>query len=373
MSRRVSVLAIIASLCVAVLSIGSVRAAGPDPKTYEQCLSKGVDFLTKQQAEDGSFSGQTGAAITALCTTALIRSGRTPEDPIVAKSLAYIEKFAQPDGGIYSPDSQVRNYETCLAMVCLKEANKGGRYDKILAAADKFVRDKQWDDSESIDKSDLRWGGAGYGGRNNRPDLSNTSFLMDALKATGAGADDPAVKNALVFVSRCQNLESEYNTSPFAAKVNDGGFYYTVAAGGASMAPPEQGQPEGALRSYGSMTYSGLKSMIYAGLTPSDPRVKAAVDWAKKNYDLSSNPGMGDAGLYYYYHTFSKALAALGQDTLEDSKGTAHDWRRELVDELAKRQQSDGSWVNENKRFMENNNVLVTGFALLTLSNCKPK
>jgi squalene-hopene/tetraprenyl-beta-curcumene cyclase len=372
MSRRVFIVAIITA-CIAVFSIASVHAAGPDAKTYEQCVSKGVDFLTKQQAEDGSFNAQPVAAVTALCATALMRNGRTPEDPVVAKSLKFIEQFVQPDGGIYGPDSQVRNYETCLAMVCLKEANKAGRYDKILADADKFVRDKQWDDSESIDQSDLRWGGAGYGGRNNRPDLSNTSFLMDALKATGAGADDPAVKNALVFVSRCQNLESEYNTSPFAAKINDGGFYYTVAAGGASMAAAEPGQPEGALRSYGSMTYSGLKSMIYAGLTPNDPRVKAAVDWAKKNYDLSSNPGMGDAGLYYYYHTFSKALDALGQGTLEDAKGVAHDWRRELVDELAKRQQADGSWVNSNKRFMENNNVLVTGFALLTLSNCKGK
>ena len=29
------------------------------------------------------------------------------------------------------------------------------------------------------------------------------------------------------------------------------------------------------------MTYSGLKSMIYAGLTKDDPRVKAAVQWIR--------------------------------------------------------------------------------------------
>ena len=35
------------------------------------------------------------------------------------------------------------------------------------------------------------------------------------------------MQRALVFVSRCQNLETEHNTTPFAAKNPDGGFYYT--------------------------------------------------------------------------------------------------------------------------------------------------
>ena len=63
------------------------------------------------------------------------------------------------------------------------------------------------------------------------------------------------------------------------------------------------------------MTYAGLKSMIYAGLTPDDPRVKAALDWLKTNYTLDSNPGLGEAGLYYYYDTFARALDAMGQET----------------------------------------------------------
>ena len=69
--------------------------------------------------------------------------------------------------------------------------------------------------------------------------------------------------------------------------------------------------PDGGLRSYASMTYAGLKSMIFAGVGPEDPRVKAAVSWIRKHYDLQSNPGMGTAGLFYYYHTFGKAMTAL--------------------------------------------------------------
>ena len=98
------------------------------------------------------------------------------------------------------------------------------------------------------------------------------------------------MQKALVFVSRCQNFESPHNTAPFAAKNPDGGFYHTCAAGGVSAAG---NTPNGGSRSYGSMTYSGLKSMIYAGLKADDPRVKAAVAWLRKNYDLKNNPGLG--------------------------------------------------------------------------------
>ena len=209
----------------------------------------------------------------------------------------------------------------------------------------------------------------GYGRSKTRPDLSNTGFLLDALQAAGAESNDEAVKRALVFVSRCQNLPSQYNTTEFAAKNPDGGFYYTDADGGASMAGKSE---DGGLRSYGSMTYVGLKSMIFAGLGPEDERVKAAINWVKNHYDLSSNPGLGQAGVYYAYHTFAKALSALGSDTFTDAKGVQHPWKAELLQELAKRQQEDGSWVNLEKRFQEGDPNLVTSYVLLALSYAKP-
>ena len=127
----------------------------------------------------------------------------------------------------------------------------------------------------------------------------------------------------------------------------------------------------GGLRSYGSMTYAGLKSMIFAGVGPEDPRVKAAVQWIRKHYGLDTNPGLGAQGLYYYYHTFAKALDATGQQVFEDNQGIQHNWRAELVDALAARQHSDGSWVNPHNRWLEGDVNLVTGYALLSLSYCR--
>jgi len=282
--------------------------------------------------------------------------------------LKYLEAFAQSDGGISPNDSLYRNYETSLALVCFAEANRDHRYDKLIQAADQFLKDNQWAEKQGIEPSNPNYGGAGYG-KQERPDLSNTHFLIDALRAAGNGPDDEAMKKALAFVSRCQNLESEYNTLPMSAKNPDGGFYYTSAGGGESKAG---GTAEGGLRSYGSMTYAGLKGMIYAGVGPDDIRVKAAIKWIQQNYDLSSNPGMGAAGLYYYYHLFAKALDAVGAAEFVDAKGVKHDWRDELAAELIRRQRPDGSWVNDEPRWLEGEPSLVTAYALLSLSYCKP-
>ena len=366
---------LLTSACVSagVVSSSGLRrvlvAAEADSRQYEQMVSGAIGFLsTKGQASDGSYNAAAGPGVTALVTTAILRSGRTPSDPLVARSLKYLEGFVGEDGGIHAKESFYKNYETCLAILCFTEANRDGKYDKLLKRADAFVKGAQWDEGESKDPSDTFYGGAGYGGHK-RPDLSNTTFLLDALKATGNDENSEAIQKALVFVSRCQNLETEHNTTPHAAKVNDGGFYYTPAAGGSSQAGTTE---NGGLRSYASMTYAGLKSMIYAGLKEDDPRVKAAVTWIKKNYDLDSNPGMGDAGLYYYYHTFAKALSALGQDIIIDESGAKHDWRQELIAELASRQRKDGSWANDNSRWLEGDASLCTAYSLLALSYCKP-
>ena len=339
-------------------------------RQYEQTVSKAISYLVnKGRASDGSYSSFSGPGVTALATTALLRHGRSPNEPLVAGSLQYLVNFVQPDGGIYQSGSLYRNYETCLIIMCLTEANRNGRYDQVLARAEKFVTGIQWDEGEQKNASSFDYGGAGYG-KHKRPDLSNTSYLVDALAARGHTADSESLQRALVFISRCQNLETEHNTTPFSTRNPDGGFYYTPAAGGTSQA----GQTAaGGLRSYASMTYAGLKSMIYAGVELDDPRVEAAIEWIGKNYGLDSNPGLGNSGLFYYYHTFAKALHAMGAEQIRDAAGAQHDWRAELIRELARRQQPDGSWVNENNRWFEGDPNLVTGYALLALSYCQPR
>jgi squalene-hopene/tetraprenyl-beta-curcumene cyclase len=356
-----------------LISFGTARAAdqsfGPDAKKLADARQKAINYLRATQSDDGSWTSKTSSGVTALAVTALVDSGVPLDDPTLAKGLAALEKFVQKDGGIYASATGHKNYETCVSVMALKAANASGKYDQILAHADKFLRGLQWDEEEGIDKSDVRYGGADYGPSKKRPDLSNTQFLVDALKSLGAKEDDPNIQKALIFVSRCQNLESSHNTTPLASKVNDGGFIYTVAAGGSSAAGKTA---NGGLRSYGSMTYAGLKSMIYAGLTASDPRVKAASDWIRRNYTLSENPGVGQQGLYYYFDTFAKTLAALKINEFDDAQNQKHDWRKELADQLFSLQQPNGSWLNTKERWLEGDPNLSTCYALIALKHCEP-
>ena len=340
----------------------ATTAAGP-------LIDRGVKFLRSRQDAKGGWSTQRKPGITALVVTALLRSGQVPPgDPIVTRAFKYLEGFIGAKGGL--SEAPHANYSTSIALVAFQQANVNGRYDRVIKAGQDFLKSMQWDESEGIPRDDAFYGGAGYGGGNSRPDLSNTAFFMEALRDTGLPADDPNLQKALVFVSRCQNLKSEFNDQAWAGKINDGGFIYTAAQGGSSMAGKEA---NGGLRSYGSMTYAGLKSMIYAGLSREDPRVKAALTYITRHYSLEENPGLGQQGLYYYYHTFAKTMSVLVTPTITDAGGVSHDWRTELVAALAKRQQADGSWVNSADRFMEGDPNLVTAYALLALAYTRPQ
>jgi squalene-hopene/tetraprenyl-beta-curcumene cyclase len=359
-------------------------AAADDAQGAAALAGKAIAFLRPRQGRDGSWSGDREPGITALVVTAMLRSGQiAPEDPAVIKGLAFLQKYIGPKGGLSEAPHSV--YTTSVALMAFHEANRGGRYDRIIKGSQEFLKTTQTDEGEGKSGSDPAYGGLGYGGPNSRPDMSNTAFFIEALRESGLPPDDLALRKALIFVSRCQNLKSEFNDQPRAGEVNDGGFVYNPGAGGEggrggarAKGRDGGGNPaakagDGPLRSYAGMTYAGLKSMIYAGLTQDDPRVKAALEYIKQHYTLEENPGQGQRGLYYYYQTFAKAMALLGKPTLVDAKGRAHNWRAELVAALAKRQAANGSWVNPDDRFMEGDPHIVTSFALLALANARSK
>lgn len=352
-----------------VVSVGAVQAAdAPEAKAVKEVVGKAYDFLRTRQGEDGSFSAmRAGPGVTALVAAALIRNGYSPEDPVVSKALAYLEKKVQKDGGIY--ERFLANYTTSVAIMAFQEANDKGRYDAIIKNGVDFIKSLQ----HAEDEKDAKFGGAGYDGKS-RPDLSNTQFFIDALIAAGVSKDDPAIQKAVKFVSRCQNLPGETNDQPFAKKTTEddkGGLTYNPL-------DPDEKSPyrtaEGGLRSTGAMTYGGLKSFLYAGVGKDDPRVKGAIQWIRSHYTLKENPGQGQSGLYYYYHTFAKALTVLGEDPFADAKGVKHAWKQELFEELKAKQSKDGSWINDRRdSFGEGDPNIATAFAVLALSYTTPK
>jgi squalene-hopene/tetraprenyl-beta-curcumene cyclase len=180
------------------------------------------------------------------------------------------------------------------------------------------------------------------------------------------------------------------NDMPYAKGSRQGGFIYSTSenkdkvgsgetkaggAGGPAMIEEtlDDGTKVSRLRAYGSMTYAGFKSLIYAQIPASDPRITEALRWIRENYTLKENPGIGANGVYYYFLSFSRALRAAGMTTIDAAPPAreTHDWRHDLIDRLAALQEPDGSFKVLDNRWMESNKVLITAYALLALQHAR--
>jgi len=333
-----------------------------------QAMARGVAMLLKEQAADGSWGKPQGdVGITALCTEALLEAGQTIREPAVRRAVNYILKAVKPDGGIYD-EVGLKIYSTSLSLAVLVKADAKTYADQIKKATD-YVEKSQWGADESIEKSDLKYGGFGYG-KSNRPDISNTQFALDALREAGVKPESKVWERAMVFVSRSQD-RTETNDRAFAGR-DDGGGIYSPVESKAEMVELPDGRK--VFRTYGSMTYAILKAFVFANLSVEDGRVASALDWIRKHWTFEENPDLGQQGLYYYYMTAGRALAAYSaashEQTFRDAARRVHDWRAELTQAILARQKPDGSWVNEKDRWFEGYAPVPTSYSLLALAAC---
>jgi squalene-hopene/tetraprenyl-beta-curcumene cyclase len=349
-------------------------------------MHRGLKYLQSVQTPDGAWQamGIPDPAITAIVAQAFAQDPHYgPDSTIVRKALAFVLSHRQKDGGIYRPGLMLENYYTSVALMFLSTQPRSDRnVARAICDAQAWLKTNQWTESrenpetgETVTVADAWYGGAGYG-NSKRPDLSNTQMMLEALHQSGLPESDPAYQKALTFVSRCQ-MRSATNDQPYAAEGGDGGFIYSPANSGESKAGYTEVDGRQVLRSYGSMTYAGFKSMLYANLSRDDERVKAAYDWIRRHYTLAENPNMPGAqskqGLYYYYNVFGKALQAWGQNTIVDAEGRRHNWREDLVGKLISLQRQDGTWLNEADRWYEGNPHYITALAVLSMQSALQK
>lgn len=346
-----------------------------------QAIERGAAFLV-EIGPNGQWGapGEPDLGLSAMCLSALQAVPAPREASVQAAidaGLSWLVEHQQEDGSIHQ--GRLQNYATSAAVMALAQSGRE-EYAPVLVGARGFLQTLQADEGEGYSEGDRFYGGIGYGG-DERPDLSNLQMALEALVAAGVASDDPTMTKAITFLERCQN-RSESNTVVIRdgeARIlpgDDGGAGY--APGDSKAGFLELPNGDKIPRSYGSMTYALLKSMLFAGLTQDDPRVQAAFEWLQRNYTLDINPGFESSsdplapyqGLFYYFESMARTLELMGDDTLVDAAGIEHDWRSELGGRLLAMQRQDGSWLNANSpRWWEGNPILATAYAVQTLES----
>lgn len=361
----------------------SLQAGEKDEAVY----ARAVEWLLAKQHDNGGFGqipgeepgelGMTGLAVKALAGAP--EPHRKKAAAALEKGVGFILGCRQQDGSFVQPRSGLATYRTAIAILALSAVDRQ-KYAKEIAGAAAWLKEEQLDQGDQLDPSKPHFGGFGYGkgGRGGGgADLSNSHLALAALEQAGIPADDPVFQRAMTFIKRCQN-NSETNDAVAGLKpLDDGGFFYDPAPPRDSESMNQDGTHSHA--SYAGMTYSGLLSLVYCGAAQDDPAVKAALTWVGEHYTLEENSGMGSrgnasgsqGGLYYYYHSFAKCLAALGKPTVETKQGQRR-WARELFDALASRQAADGSFANTDPRWWEKDPVLVTTYVLNAMNYARP-
>ena len=370
-----AVFLILSATCAPVANAAGqkIRSTAKDislKQEVDRAYKNALTWFKAKQSPDGSWSDPDHPALTALVVHACITSpeyrGRRNKPEFITRGLDFILKNAKENGGIYK--EALPNYNTSVCMMALMAANDP-KYHSYILKARKYLVSQQSPE-----------GGVGYGA-DGKTDLSNTYMALEALKMTEILESDQYIEKgdkdaqrstlnwdaALKFVQSCQNLPG-YNSEEWVSgdPENKGGFVY--GPGKSKAGEEKSAEGKSVLRSYGSMTYAGLLSMIYADLKKDDPRVRGAYDWIKRHFSLEENPGMGKQGLYYNYHTMAKALTAYGQDYIATARGKKVDWRHALTQKLIELQKGEGYWINDNGRWWENEPILVTSYALMTLN-----
>lgn len=333
-------------------------------------IGSGRAWLERHQnAATGSWGNPAQPALTAMALLAITGDAggqaTAAQSVIVRKAYAFIRSQAKPDGGIYGKGLVAYNTALCLSCLILDDDEQSRT---LVPGAERFLQSHR----SGLDGG-AEGNGADGGGAGGRGSIAITLAALKELEAASTSPQTQAGKTAgLDWNAAIKFLENQQKPRPATegktpgevpTRENDAldtdgkGLNTQDSAPGRRIA----------LRHSGIMTYDSLLSLVYAPLGGDDVRLDAFLDWLQENYTIEENPGLGAQGLFYYYHSIAKVLTIRKVDRLKLKDGTEIDWRGDLTKKILAAQRKDGSWVNTNGRWWENDPVLVSSYALLTL------
>ncbi len=281
----------------------------------EDAIEKGLTWLARNQAKDGSWSteGATGTyqmAMTGLAGLAMLSSGQSPGrgkyGVNVLRAIEFCLKNQDHDGLIATRNDGYAMYAHGFAMTFLAEAyGTDGNNElnaRIKAALTAAVKKTQQSQSSR--------GGWYYSPNSGSDEGSVTVTQVQALRsARNAGIDVPekVMNSAIDYVRQCQNP--------------DGGIRYSVQFGQTSSV---------------ALTSAGAEVFMMAGRYKAAEATRAC-DYLKKYLDPKRTVGMHDCYTNFYG---VQAMFQIGGEY----------WARyftSIRERLLSQQRNDGSWPGD--------------------------
>lgn len=283
-------------------------------KEIEQAVEKGLEFLKKQQAQDGHFSAQGGqypTTMTALAGMCFLMEGSTLKEGKYSDQITKaVNWFLQPArqqpngmiGDVRNPSESSRymygqGFGTLfLASVYGEEEDKEQRekLEKLLKKSVEFICKAQTEkDHKKPEGKTVKIGGWGYVSSQDGNNFDEGSVTITALQglraAKNAGIPVPKenIDKAVAYLEAC--------TTP------DGGVIYSYA-GGTGAALRGQGRPP----ITAAAVCCGFSAGQYKGELP-----KKWIKYCKDNIPIGKGRQSHDEYQTYY---FAQAVYALGDD-----------------------------------------------------------
>jgi hypothetical protein len=374
-----------------LLMAGGCREDDTLGKRVDHALADAIRALVQAQSPDGSWRSRTygalkdGLSLTPPILKALVFAPNGPATEAACRRGArYLVSQTRTSGAIVDEPRELIYpvYAAAASSIVLGRIQVDGG----AAARDAWLvelRRRQMTESLGWGTSDRPFGAWGYaieppsrpvGGLSDEQpldaDLSSTLFAVGALRISGASAEDLAIRKALVFIARCQNLAIEGTQSD--PGFDDGGFFFTPTDYVRNKAGEAGKDRNGKIRhhSYGSATADGVRALLRCGLAPDHPRVVAARRWLQIQFSPRRNAGTFEPGCAleqaatYYYYAWSAAHAfrALGLRSWPE-RGREVRWVEELAEELLAKQRPDGTWANPVGASKEDDPLVATPLA----------
>jgi hypothetical protein len=316
----------------AMLAVGSPipedvkKAEAQFHKDVEKAREKAIDYLKKQQKQDGSWEGGALAAAidmkggtTALAALGLLEAGVPGSDAAVAKAVEYLVKLEPEKTYVVSLQTQV------LAQVDAKKHSP-----RIQKNVDWLLDNALgWKATRKIE-------GWSYP-TNKLSDNSNTHFAVMGLHAAaqaGAKIDAKVWREVRAMYVRTQ--------------LKEGGWTYYNERGGASF----------------SMTTCGLLGLAVVGQYGNPQELNDA--YKKGMAAMIDLRGASPKSEMYRLFATAELGRMLGQTEFKAGKKTWA-WYREDGQKLLKMQNEDGSWRLGVAASLDNDPILATAFALYFL------